>query len=85
MAEIGCKSRWCAQCRYICSKFGLIELVNLTWRKDASVNGMVNIMMNVEEEVWKKCIYEIIREVGREAWKYGFKNTEREKEYVRMK
>ena len=24
-------------------------------------------------------------QMGREAWKDGFKNTEREKEYVRMK
>ena len=59
--------------------------MNLIWRKDASVNGMVNPRMNVEEEVWKKCICERIREMGRVAWKDGFKNTEREKEYVKMK
>ena len=41
--------------------------------------------MNVEEEVWKKRTCERIREVGREAWKDGFRNTEREKEYVKMK
>ena len=46
---------------------------------------MVNLRRKVEGEVWKKCICERIREVGREAWKDGFKNTEREKEYVRMK
>ena len=40
---------------------------------------MVNLRMNVAEEVWKKCICERIREVGRESWKGGFKNTEREK------
>ena len=39
------------------------------------MNGMVNLRMNVEEEVWKKFICERIREVGREAWKDGFKNT----------
>ena len=41
--------------------------------------------MNVEEEVWKKCICERIQEVVREIWKDGFKNTEREEEYVSMK
>ena len=54
LVEIGCKSRWWARCRHICSKFGLIELVNLIWLRDASVNGTVNLRMNVEEEVWKK-------------------------------
>ena len=29
LVEIGCKSRWWARCRHICSKFGLKELVNL--------------------------------------------------------
>ena len=62
----------------LCSQFGLIELANLIWLRDASVNGKVNIRMNVEEEVWKKCICEIIQEVGRDAWKDGVKNTERE-------
>ena len=38
-----------------------------------------------KDEVWKKHICERIREVGRKAWKDGFKNTEREKEYVKMK
>ena len=40
---------------------------------------MVNLRMNVEEEVWKKCICERIQEVGREACKGGFKNSERGK------
>ena len=31
LIEIGCKSRWWSRCRHICSKFGLIELVNLIW------------------------------------------------------
>ena len=48
---------------------------------------MVNLSlrMNVEEEVWKKRICERIREAGREAWKDGFKNTERKKEYVKKR
>ena len=66
-------------------KFGLIDLVNLIWLRDASVNGMVNLKMHVEEEVWKKRICERIQEVGREAWKAGFKDIEREHEYVKMK
>ena len=69
LVEIGCKSRWWGRCMHICSKFGLIELVNLIWLRDASVNGIVNIRMTVEEEIWKKYICERIREVGREAWK----------------
>ena len=34
------------------------------------MNGMVNLRMNVEEEVWKTCICERIREVERsmEGW-----------------
>ena len=79
-------------------KFGLIDLLNLIWLRDASVNGIMNLRMNVEEKVWKKRICETIHEVGREAWKKhicekilevgkevwkdGFQNTEREKEYV---
>ena len=33
----------------------------------------------------KNYICERIHEVGEEAWKYGFNDTEREKEYVQMK
>ena len=46
---------------------------------------MVNLWMNVEREGWKKYICERIQESGRRAWKDGFNDTEREKEYVRMK
>ena len=46
---------------------------------------MVNLSMNVEEEVWKKYICDRTQDVGRDALKDGFNNTEREKEYVRMK
>ena len=76
LVEIGCKSRWWARCRHICSKFGLIELVNLIWLRDASVNGKVNLRINVEEKVWKKYICERIQEVRREAWKDAFNDTE---------
>ena len=40
------------------------------------------LRINAEKE---KCICERIREVGRETWKDGLNNTEREKEHVRMK
>ena len=79
--EIGCKSR----CRHICSKFGLIELVNLIWLTEVSLNGMVKLEMNVNGEFWKKHISNRIREVGKQAWKNGFNDTEREIEYVQMK
>ena len=46
---------------------------------------MVNLGMNVEREGWKKYICERIQESGRRAWKYGFNDTEREKEYVQTK
>ena len=49
------------------------------------MNGIVNLGMNVEREGWKKYICERIQESGRRAWKDGFNDTEREKEYVRMK
>ena len=29
LIELECKSRWWSRCRHICSKFGLLELVNL--------------------------------------------------------
>ena len=34
LVAIGCKSRWWVWCRHICSKFGLIELVNLIWLRN---------------------------------------------------
>ena len=82
LSEIGCKSRWWSRCRHICSKFGLLGLVNLICTREVSVNGMVNLGMNVEREGWKKYICERIQESGRRAWKDVFNNTEREKEYV---
>ena len=64
LIEIGCKSRWWSRCRGICSKFVLMELVNLIWLREVSVNGMVNLGvngmvklgMNVDRELWKKCL-----------------------------
>ena len=66
-------------------KFELLELVNRICLREVSVNGMVNLVINVDEEGWKKYICERIQECGRRAWKDGFNDTEREKEYVRMK
>ena len=82
LIEIGCKSRWWSRYRHICSKSGLLELVNLIYLREVCVNGMVNLRMNVEREGWKKYICERIQESGRRAWKYDFIDTEREKEYV---
>ena len=62
-----------------------MELVNLIMLRDVSVNGMVRLEMNVDRKVWKKYIFDRIQEVGREAWKDGFNETERDKEYVQMK
>ena len=42
LIELGCKSMWWSRCRYICSKFGLIELVNLIWLREVNLNGIVN-------------------------------------------
>ena len=72
LIEIGCKSRWWSRCSHICSKSGLLELVNLTCLREVSVNGMVNLGINVERERCKKYICERIQESGRRAWKYGF-------------
>ena len=55
---MGCKSRWWFRCRHICSKSGLLEFVNLICLREVSVNGMVNLGMNVEREGWKKYICE---------------------------
>ena len=41
--------------------------------------------MKMDRKVWKKYICERISEVGRQSWKNGFNDTEREKEYVEMK
>ena len=56
-----------------------IKLRNTHTNTNKNDFGMVNLRMNVEEEVWKMCICERIQEVGSEAWKDGFKKTEREK------
>ena len=85
LIEIGCTPRWWSRCRHTCSKSGLLELVNLLCLREVSVNGMVNLGMNVEQEGWKKYICERIQGSRRRAWKDGFNDTEREKEYVRMK
>ena len=66
--ETGCKSRWWTRCRLICTKFGIMELVNLIILRDVSVNGMVSIGMKIDRKVWKKYISERLQEVGREAW-----------------
>ena len=67
LIEIGCKSRWWLRCRHIWSKFGLLALVNLIWQREVSVNGMVNLGMNVYGEGWKKYICDRIQEGGRRA------------------
>ena len=85
LIETGCKSRWWASCRHICTKFGLMELVNLIILRDVSVNGMVSLGMKMDRKVWKKYTSEIIRKVGREEWKNWFNEIEREKEYVEIK
>ena len=85
LIETGCKSRWWGRCRYICTKFGLMELVNLILLRDVSVNGMVSIGMKMDRKVWKKYICEKIQEVGRQSCKKRFNDTEREKEYEEMK
>ena len=85
LIELGCKSRWWSRCRHICSKFGLFELVNLIWLREVSLNGMVKLGMKLNWEFWKKHICSRIREVGKQVWKNGFNDTEREKEYVKMK
>ena len=46
---------------------------------------MVNLGINVDVEGWKKYICEKIQEGGRRAWKDGFNDAERQKEYVRIK
>ena len=46
---------------------------------------MVKLWINVNGEFWKTHICSRIREVGKQEWKNGFNDTEREKEYVQMK
>ena len=46
---------------------------------------MVKLVMNMNGEFWKKHICSRIREVGKQVWKNGFNDTERDKEYVQMK
>ena len=41
--------------------------------------------VSVTDYFWKKHICSRIREVGKQVWKNGFIDTEREKEYVQMK
>ena len=58
--------------------FGLLELVNNMWLRNASVNGIVILRIDVEEEVWRKYICEREQDVGRKAWKDGFNDREKE-------
>ena len=62
-------ARWWSRCRHICSKFGLIELVNIIWLREVSLNGMVKLEMNVNGEFWKKHICHRIRQISKQAWK----------------
>ena len=48
LTEIGCESRWWSRCRHICSKFGLLGLVNLICLREVRVNGMVNLGINFD-------------------------------------
>ena len=61
-----------------------MELVNLILLRDVSVNGMLSLGMKMDRKVWNKYICKIILEVGRQSWKNGFNDTEREKECVEM-
>ena len=65
LIETGCKSRWWGRCRHICTKFGLMELVNLILLRDVSVNRMVSLGIKIDRKVWKKYICERIQEIGR--------------------
>ena len=68
LIETGYISRWWIRCRHICTKFGILELVNLIFLRDVSVNGMVSLCMIMDRKVWKKYICERIHEVGRQSW-----------------
>ena len=59
-----------------------LDLINLIWLREMSLNGMVKLGMKVNGEFWKKHICSRIREVGKQVWKNGFNDREREKEYV---
>ena len=56
LIEIGCKSRWWSRCRHICSKSGLLELVNLICLREVSVNGMVNLGRSISVREYKRVI-----------------------------
>ena len=62
-----------------------MELINLILLRDVSANGMMSLGMKIDRNVWKKYICETIQEGGRQSWKNGFNDTEREKQYVQMK
>ena len=46
---------------------------------------MMKLGMKVNWEFWKKHICSRIREVGKQVWKNGFNDTERENKYAQMK
>ena len=62
-----------------------MELVNLIMFRAVSVNGMASIEMTMDRKVWKTYICERIQDVGRQSWKNGFNDTEKEKEDVGKK
>ena len=56
----------------ICSKFGLMELVNLIWLREVSVNGMVKLGINANGKCWKKHICKRIRDVWQTSMEKWF-------------
>ena len=86
LVELGGKSRWWARCRHVCGKFGLDDLVNVTWLGDISVKGLENLGLNLDYKEWRKQMHEKIESSGRDTWRKGFnEESMREREYMEKK
>ena len=79
-------SRWWARCRHICGKYGLDDLLNVTWLRDISVQGLMSLGLCLDSKKWKKETHEKIESKGRDIWRRGFnRENMREQEYLEKK
>ena len=66
-----------------------VESIHKEWKESRVVlvhkGGSKKEVRNYRPITIINVICERIQESGRRAWKYGFNDTEKEKEYVRMK
>lgn len=86
LTEIGGNSRWWSRLRHLCGKYGLNDLVNLTWLGFINREGLERLNLSSSEKFWKKEVEKRIMTRGNNLWKRGFDiQKTSELEYVQHK